>query len=183
MSVLSITGRELLDIVRKDIDDFSLDAGYYITDSTYAVPEVTYMLTEVYNSFTKWLKFIGLDRKPGQKQFWHRKFDCENLASLYKSYCDLLHYKTNPLPFTEDSKAKKKNKSDAEGLAVGTIWYDNTKAPIFSSGLPMSAHAINAIVTRKPGQKNLSVIYVEPNNGTQVSLTKKEKESIWYAKF
>jgi len=178
MSVLSITGQELLDIVHNDIDDFSLDAGYYITDSTYAVPEITYMITEVYNSFTKWLKFIGLDRKTGQKQFWHRKFDCENLASLYKSYCDLLHYKTNPLTFTENSKAKKKNKSNSEGLAVGTIWYDNSKASNSTT-----AHAINAIITQKPGQKNLSVIYVEPNNGTQVSLTKKEKESIWYAKF
>ena len=34
MSVLSITGQELLDIVHKDVDDFSLDAGYYITDSS-----------------------------------------------------------------------------------------------------------------------------------------------------
>ena len=115
MSVLSITRQELLDIVYKDID-----AGYYITDSSYAVPDLTHMITEVYNGFTKWLKFIGLDRKTGQKQYWHRKFDCENLASLYKSYCDLLHYKTNPLTFTENSKAKKKNKSNSEGLAVGT---------------------------------------------------------------
>jgi hypothetical protein len=33
MSVLSINGQELLDIVYKDVNDFSLDAGYYITDS------------------------------------------------------------------------------------------------------------------------------------------------------
>ena len=61
MSVLSITGQELLDIVHKDVDDFSLDAGYYITDSSYAIPDCAYIKTEVYNSFTKWLKFIGLD--------------------------------------------------------------------------------------------------------------------------
>ena len=72
MSVLSITGQELLDIIHKDVDDFALDAGYYITDSSYAVSELTYMMYNVYNSFTKWLKFIGLDRKTGQKQFWHR---------------------------------------------------------------------------------------------------------------
>ena len=48
MSVLSITGQELLDIVHKDIDDFSLDAGYYITDSSYAVPELTYMLSLIH---------------------------------------------------------------------------------------------------------------------------------------
>ena len=178
MSVLSITGQELLDIVHKDIDDFSLDAGYYITDSSYAIPDCSYIKTEVYNSFTKWLKFIGLDRKTGQKQFWHRKFDCENLASLYKSYCDLLHYKTNPLSFTENSKAKKKNKSDSEGLAVGTVWYDNSKAPN-----SQNLHAINAVITQRPGAKNLSVVYIEPNNGAQLTLTKKEKESIWYAKF
>ena len=178
MSVLSITGQELLDIVHKDVDDFSLDAGYYITDSSYAIPDCAYIKTEVYNSFTKWLKFIGLDKKPGEKQYWHRKFDCENLASLYKSYCDLLHYKTNPLTFTDNSKAKKKNKSDSEGLAVGTIWYDNSTAPNTKN-----LHAINAVITQKPGQKELSVIYLEPNNGSQLTLTKKQKESIWYAKF
>ena len=178
MSALSITAEELLDTIYNDIDDFSLDAGYYLTDSTYAVPELTHMMTQVYNSFTKWLTFLGLDRKTGQKQFWKRKFDCENLASLYKSYCDLLHYKTNPLSFTENSKAKKKNKSNSEGLAVGTIWYDNSKAPN-----SQNLHAINAIITQKPGQKQLSVVYIEPNNGSQLTLTKKEKESIWYAKF
>ena len=178
MSVLSITGQELLDIVHKDVEDFSLDAGYYITDSSYAIPDCAYIKTEVYNSFTKWLKFIGLDKKPGQKQYWHRKFDCENLASLYKSYCDLLHYKTNPLTFTDNSKAKKKNKSNSEGLAVGTIWYDNSTAPNSKN-----LHAINAVITQKPGQKQLSVIYLEPNNGSQLTLTKKQKESIWYAKF
>ena len=178
MSVLSITGQELLDIIYKDVDDFSLDAGYYITDSSYAIPDCAYIKTEIYNSFTKWLKFIGLDKKPGEKQYWHRKFDCENLASLYKSYCDLLHYKTNPLTFTDNSKAKKKNKSDSEGLAVGTIWYDNSNAPNSKN-----LHAINAVITQKPGQKELSVIYLEPNNGSQLTLTKKQKESIWYAKF
>ena len=178
MSVLSITGQQLLDIIYKDVDDFSLDAGYYITDSSYAIPDCAYIKTEVYNSFTKWLKFIGLDKKPGQKQYWHRKFDCENLASLYKSYCDLLHYKTNPLTFTDNSKAKKKNKSNSEGLAVGTIWYDNSTAPNTKN-----LHAINAVITQKPGQKELSVIYLEPNNGSQLTLTKKQKESIWYAKF
>jgi len=178
MSVLSITGQQLLDIIYKDVDDFSLDAGYYITDSSYAIPDCAYIKTEIYNSFTKWLKFIGLDKKPGEKQYWHRKFDCENLASLYKSYCDLLHYKTNPLTFTDNSKAKKKNKSDSEGLAVGTIWYDNSTAPNSNN-----LHAINAVITQKPGQKELSVIYLEPNNGSQLTLTKKQKESIWYAKF
>ena len=178
MSVLSITGQQLLDIIYKDVDDFSLDAGYYITDSSYAIPDCAYIKTEIYNSFTKWLKFIGLDKKPGEKQYWHRKFDSENLASLYKSYCDLLHYKTNPLSFTDNSKAKKKNKSDSEGLAVGTIWYDNSTAPNSND-----LHAINAVITQKPGQKELSVIYLEPNNGSQLTLTKKQKESIWYAKF
>jgi len=178
MSALSITAEELLDTVYNDIDDFSLDAGYYLTDSTYAIPELTYMMTQVYTSFTKWLTFLGLDRKTGQKQFWKRKFDCENLASLYKSYCDLLHYKTNPLSFEENFKAKKKNKSDSEGLAVGTIWYDNSTAPNSKN-----LHAINAIITQKPGLEKLSVIYIEPNNGSQLSLTKKQKESIWYAKF
>jgi len=90
----------------------------------------------------------------------------------------LLHYKTNPLSFTENSKAKKKNKSDSEGLAVGTIWYDNSTAPNSNN-----LHAINAVITQKPGQKELSVIYLEPNNGSQLTLTKKQKESIWYAKF
>ena len=75
MSALSITAEELLDTLYKDIDDFSLDAGYYLTDSTYAVPELTHMMTQVYDSFTKWLTFLGLDRKTGQKQFWKRKFD------------------------------------------------------------------------------------------------------------
>tara|TARA_R100000008_G_C3532119_1_gene139847 strand:- start:198 stop:743 length:546 start_codon:yes stop_codon:yes gene_type:complete len=181
MKPLTVSSEELMDVLYKDINkgtDFNLDAGYYLTDSTYAVPELTHMKTQVYNCFTKWLTFLGLDRKTGQKQFWKRKFDCENLASLYKSYCDLLHYKTNPLSFEENFKAKKRNKSDAEGLAVGTIWYDNSTAPNSKN-----LHAINAIITQKPGQQKLSVIYIEPNNGSQLSLTKKQKESIWYAKF
>ena len=172
MIALSITGKQIASIL-DDVCDTNDLPGLYFTDRNYAVPDINHLMTIVNSKFDAWLDFIGLAHRKGQVEYWQRKFDCENLADLYKSYCDLLHYKTNPLSYTENSQSSNKNTSDAEGLAVGVVWYDTSDT---------TAHAINVAISNDVEGK-LKLFFIEPNTGRSVNLTSKQKESIWYVKF
>jgi len=172
MTALSITGKQIADVLNEVCNTDHLP-GLYFTDRNYAVADINHLMSVVNSKFDKWLDFLGLGYRKGQSQYWQRKFDCENLAELYKSYCDLLHYKTNPLSYTENSKSSKKNISDAEGLAVGVVWYDTSDS---------TAHAINVAISKDVNGK-LKLFFIEPNTGRSVNLTSKDKEAIWYVKF
>jgi hypothetical protein len=65
------------------------------------------------------------------------------------------------------------NASDAEGVAIGVIFYEIRKN---------AHHAINvAITTSVTG--DLIPLFIEPNNGAHINLTQEEKDSIWYVNF
>ena len=148
----------------------------FFSDADYSMFTERFLTREGFNGFKKWLTFCGIDNKGGQNQYWKRNYDCDNLAESFKTYMNLLHARANPLTFTESFKSGKHNGTNAQGVAVGVIYFE-IKAKKTSSH-----HAINIAITR--GLRNeLVPIFIEPNAAGKIKLTKKEKESIWYVNF
>ena len=148
----------------------------FFSDADYSVFTERFLTVEGFNGFRKWLTFCGIDSKGGQNQYWKRNYDCDNLAESFKTYMNLLHARANPLSFTESFKGGKYNDTNAQGVAVGVMYFE-IKAKKTSSH-----HAINIAITR--GLRNeLVPIFIEPNAAGKIKLTKKERESIWYVNF
>jgi hypothetical protein len=146
------------------------------SDADYAMFSERFLTLDGFASFKKWLSFCGIDSTAGQKQYWKRNYDCDNLAESYKTYMNLLHARANPLSFTESFKSGKDNETKAQGAAVGVVYFTIKNK---GSG---NHHAINMAITR--GLRNeLTSIFIEPNGAGKINLTKKEKESIWYVNF
>ena len=148
----------------------------FFSDADYSMFTERFLTREGFNGFKKWLTFCGIDNKGGQNQYWKRNYDCDNLAESFKTYMNLLHARANPLTFTESFKSGKYNDTNAQGVAVGVMYFE-IKAKKTSSH-----HAINIAITR--GLRNQLVpIFIEPNAAGKIKLTKKERESIWYVNF
>lgn len=148
----------------------------FFSDADYSMFAERFLTGEGFNGFKKWLTFCGIDNKGGQNQYWKRNYDCDNLAESFKTYMNLLHARANPLTFTESFKDGEHNDTNAQGVAVGVIYFE-IKAKKTSSH-----HAINIAITR--GIRNeLVPIFIEPNAAGKIKLTKKERESIWYVNF
>ena len=147
----------------------------FFSDTDYAMFTETFLTRKGFHGFKKWLNFCGI-KPSGQKQYWKRNYDCDNLANAFKTYMNLLHAKANPLSFTEGFKKGAENESEAQGVAVGVVYFEmRTKKS-------SSHHAINVAVTN--GLRNDPVlIYIEPNSAGKIKLTKRERESIWYVNF
>jgi hypothetical protein len=145
------------------------------SDSDYSMFTESFLTREGFSGFKKWLKFCGIT-STGQKQYWKRNYDCDNLANAFKTYMNLLHAKANPLSFTEGFKSGKLNETSAEGVAIGVVYFEmrNKKSA--------SHHAINVAVTNGL-RGNPTLIYIEPNGAGKIKLTKRERESIWYVNF
>ena len=148
----------------------------FFSDADYSVLTERFLTGEGFNGFKKWLTFCGIDNKGGQNQYWKRNYDCDNLAESFKTYMNLLHARANPLTFTESFKSSKYNDTNAQGVAVGVMYFE-IKAKRTSSH-----HAINIAITRGL-RSELVPIFIEPNAAGKIKLTKKERESIWYVNF
>jgi len=79
---------------------------------------------------------------------WSKKFDCEDFSAMYKILSQVCHFNS---------------RGTQDGLAVGAI--DYTK----DSG---EYHSINVAFT------NVGVIYIEPQSGKPLKLSKNEQNSI-----
>ena len=147
----------------------------FFSDADYAMFNETFLIQKGLQGFKKWLKFSGIE-SVGQKRYWKRNYDCDNLANAFKTYMNLLHAKANPLSFTESFKTGKANETTAQGVAIGVIYFE------IKGKKTSSQHAINIAITR--GLRNKLVpIFIEPNAAGKIKLTKKERESIWYVNF
>ena len=147
----------------------------FFSDANYAMFTETFLTMRGFQGFKKWLRFCGITAT-GQKHYWKRNYDCDNLANAFKTYMNLLHARANPLSFTEGFKTGKKNETAAQGVAIGVIYFE------IKNKKTSSHHAINIAITR--GLRNEIVpIFIEPNAAGKIKLTKKERESIWYANF
>jgi hypothetical protein len=84
---------------------------------------------------------------------WRSTWDCDNFSSTYYVFCQMCH-----------AKADRKE----EGIAVGELFYKQDAG---------GGHAINLAVTEK------GIIIIEPQNGQEMTLSKKEKENCWLIRF
>ena len=147
----------------------------FFSDVDYSMFTETFLTQSGFKGFKKWLTFCGIE-SVGQKNYWKRNYDCDNLANAFKTYMNLLHARANPLSFTESFKTGKANSTTAQGVAIGVIYFE------IKGKKTSSHHAINMAITR--GLRNeLVPIFIEPNAAGKIKLTKQERESIWYANF
>ena len=84
---------------------------------------------------------------------WRATWDCDNFASTYYVFAQMCH-----------AKAARKE----EGISVGELFYRQDTG---------GGHAINLAITEK------GVVIIEPQNGQEMTLSKKEKESCWMIRF
>lgn len=82
-------------------------------------------------------------------------WDCDDFSRMYAAYGQILHARTTKKKF--------------EGIAIGEIWYkiDNTEN-----------HAINIAIL-----ENKDVIFIEPQSGEELKLSKTKKSSIYFIRF
>lgn len=85
---------------------------------------------------------------------WDKKFDCDDFAALFRVLCQVCHLKSAP--------------SKTDGLGVGEVSYDKDET---------SPHAINVVLTDN------GPIFIEPQSGKQLILTKNEENSIYRVRF
>ena len=166
------------EILRRDDIENLLPKGIdnlFFSDTDYSMFTETFLTMKGFQGFKKWLRFCGI-KPSGQKQYWKRNYDCDNLANAFKTYMNLLHAKANPLSFTEGFKKGKHNETASQGVAVGVMYFE------IKSKKTSSHHAINIAITK--GLRNeLVPIFIEPNAAGKIKLTKQERESIWYVNF
>lgn len=87
---------------------------------------------------------------------WKENFDCNRFAAIYMCYLQALHsYETQ---------------NEAQSITVGEMWYMSK-----TEGGP---HAINIAMVN-----DNKIIYIEPQNGRRLYLSKKEKSSAWFIRF
>lgn len=84
---------------------------------------------------------------------WNRRNDCDNFARAYSQYAADCHALTSG--------------NDDEGLAVMEFWYKRDQG---------GKHAIVAAVTDK------GIVFIEPQNGKQITLTQQEIDSCYFAR-
>jgi hypothetical protein len=87
---------------------------------------------------------------------WDTRFDCDDFARSYSTLIQLAHFQA-------------KGNND-EGVAVGEIFFH-------INGDPTKGHAINCAFTEE------GLIFIEPQNGTQLHLSNEEVNSIFFARF
>lgn len=84
---------------------------------------------------------------------WDKKFDCDDFATLFRILCQVCHFHSS---------------GKTDGLAIGEIHYEQNDT---------NPHAINVALTEK------GPIFIEPQTGKPLILTKYEKKSIYRVHF
>lgn len=135
-----------------------LPENFSVADADYFCPTLDMLNNVLFPKYWKWLTSIKLTK-------WMHKWDCDNFADAFKLFC--CGYYDQVI------------ESDAEGIAVGVIYY-NAIAKAESGAGP---HAINIIYIdegKNPDGSNIFyAAFIEPQNGKILPLTKEELESIW----
>ena len=155
-----LTGRQIVDLYM----DNGLPArtSVHIADSGYGLPARTWLANDFPNFFKDMLGRMGITK-------WTPRWDCDNYAMAYFSLAQLAHYQTIG--------------SDAEGLAVGVVYY---MAGARAEGGGGGGHAINTAVIKE--DNGYKVVFIEPQYAAMgrsciVELTQAEIDSIWFLNF
>lgn len=132
-----------------------------VTDREYDIFKTDFILNDGYKKFSSWLKGNSLMK-------WSHNWDCDNFAGAFKLYMSGFHARVN-----------KNNLTCSEGCAVGECFYTAEKDP--AKGIS-GGHAINVAFVPDAKYKYRK-IYIEPQTGKQLFLTKAEEKSIWFIRF
>jgi hypothetical protein len=89
---------------------------------------------------------------------WEGRFDCNKFASSYCAAAQLEFYRD-----------KWGTRSPGQALAVGEVWYQPDRSP--------TGHAIVTAITER------GVLFIEPQTGREVRLSKAELASITFKRF
>lgn len=94
---------------------------------------------------------------------WDERFDCNHFATYFAALAQTKFYLAN---FHSQTPAR--------SLAVGTFWYIPQGAPALS---PSNGHAIVVALTER------GTVFLEPQTGAEITLTKAERDSAWLRAF
>jgi hypothetical protein len=130
---------------------------FAIPDSTYGCPNSSWIKYNLYRSYSNWLWNQGLYE-------WKEYFDCDDYAILFKVFCHICHAKTQKI-------RQKQGLPTYESIAVGVMYYKSYGTGAEQAGI---GHAINCIITEN------GMEFFEPQNGTFLNLTEKEKNSCFF---
>lgn len=137
-----------------------VDKGYNIprniavSDQNYFLPTIQQVQNEIFPRYWQWLSSLRLTK-------WVHRWDCDNFAEALKLFtCG--YYET-----TIDA--------NAEGIGVGIVHYKAGARAEDGSG---GGHAINTFFVNN--NNNIDVIFIEPQNGSILNLSKPELDSIWF---
>lgn len=148
------TSRQIVDKIKSEHKNVDV----FITDSNYVLPDIKWLIGDFYNKmFINWVANNNLST-------WKKYFDCDNFGFLYYVFVNIAHAKTMRL-------RELNNKPIYQGVGVGVMFYktfSNSSAENIGVG-----HAINIIITEK------GVKYIEPQNGKEIYLNQKERDSAW----
>jgi hypothetical protein len=165
----------VLEINRERLGSFLPDIEQcFISDKAYAILDERWLVEEGYKAYKKWLALADLRN-------WRTNWDCDNLAASYRLFLQILHAKHNPYAFTERRNKKVENDTNVDSIAVGVIYYKNSSA---------SYHAINLAICgsgfefgRSGNVHTFKKVYIEPEHGVAIKLTKEEEDSICFVSF
>lgn len=87
---------------------------------------------------------------------WDERFDCNHFANYYVALAQTKFYLANFQSATP-----------AQSLAVGTFWYRSVRGP----------HAIVVALTER------GTVFIEPQTGAEIALSKAEGDSAWLKVF
>jgi len=144
------------------------DAEVILTDRNYAVLDPEWVEKEAYKAYINWISIFGFTRKI-RNSFWKTNWDCEDMSASFKIYLRFLHAANNPNTFTDRYLRGKKNETNSDSVAVGTLFYKNS---------PTTGHAINVFVSPKG-----DLSYFEPKDGIFINITEAEEKKVWYVNF
>lgn len=130
-----------------------LPENFAVADANYFCPKPDLVYNEIYPKYWQWMQSLKWTK-------WMHKWDCDNFADAFKLFaCG--YYEQNI-------------DSEAEGMGVGVVWFNAKDGEQNSYG-----HAINIIYIHNEKNNGFYHIFLEPQNGKELILSKKEFDSIW----
>ena len=136
-----------------------LPRNFIISDQNYFCPKRSFVFEELIPKYWSWLEALKFTK-------WQHDWDCDNFADALKLFaCGYYNQNID---------------SEAEGISVGVI---NYMAIIRAEDNTSGGHAINIIYVENEdasdGLNNFDIIFIEPQNGSELKLSQKEFDSIW----
>lgn len=130
-----------------------IPANFAVADANYFCPKLSMIYDEIYPKYWRWMQSIKLTK-------WMHRWDCDNFADAFKLFACGYYQQVI--------------ESEAEGMGVGVVWYNALDGQPNAYG-----HAINIIYVQNEQNNGFHHIFLEPQTGKELVLSKREFDSIW----